>query len=128
MSASDWSVEVDPVFGCWRWTGYRDKRDGRALVWRGRTPAVAYRVVYEAEVGPVPEGMVLDHVCRRPDCVAPHHLEAVTKDENERRKLWRYRQRRAACPRGHDMASNRALTPEGGVTCRQCNREAIESP
>ena len=52
MSASDWPVEVDAVYSCWLWTGRRDRRDGRAIVWRGKSPIVAYRVVYEAEVGP----------------------------------------------------------------------------
>jgi hypothetical protein len=82
MSLDDWPVEVDPVFGCWLWIGRKDKRDGRPLVWEGRTPRGAHRVVYEAEVGPVPVGLVLDHWCRRPTCVAPHHIEPVTSSVN----------------------------------------------
>lgn len=125
MSAADWPVEVDAVYSCWLWTGRRDRRDGRAIVWRGKSPIVAYRVVYEAEVGPVPDGLSLEHWCRRPHCVAPHHLEPVDQSENEKRKLWRYRARMAKCKAGHDLNVNRALTPEGGVTCRTCNREAM---
>jgi hypothetical protein len=124
MSAEDWPVEVDSAFGCWRWTGRRDRRDGRALIWRGQSPIVAYRAVYEAERGPIGEGLVLEHWCRRPDCVAPHHLEPVTQSENEKRKFYRYRARMKTCPRGHDLTVNRGITPEGGQVCRQCNREA----
>jgi hypothetical protein len=85
--------------------------------------------VYEKEIGPVPEGKVLDHLCRRPQCVAPHHLEPVTKSLNEQRKLWRKRANGAHCAkmRGivHD-AMNAIVTPEGGRVCRQCNAEALE--
>jgi hypothetical protein len=121
--SSQFSWTVDPVFGCWNWTGKTDRRDGRALVWRGRTPTSAQRAVYEQEVGPIPEGKELDHMCRNTMCVAPHHAEPVTRVENEKRKSWAYRARRATCPWGHDM-NNAATTPEGGRVCRQCNRLA----
>lgn len=123
--AARWPVEVDSMFGCALWMGPKDKRDGRALVWRGRTPTVAYRAVYTAEVGAIGDELVLDHLCRRPQCVAPHHLEPVTQNENEKRKSWRYRARRQLCPAGHDLNLNGAVTPEGGRVCRACNREAM---
>lgn len=45
----------------------------------------AHRVAYERGVGPIPEGLVIDHLCRVPSCVNPDHLEAVTHWENLRR-------------------------------------------
>jgi hypothetical protein len=126
--AERWPVEVDRTFACALWTGARDKRDGRALVWRGKTPTVAYRAVYTAEVGPIGDGLVLDHLCRRPSCVALHHLEPVTQSENEKRKNWRYRARRQLCMNGHNLTLNGAITPEGGRVCRACNREALGEP
>lgn len=125
--AARWPIEVDRVFGCALWKGARDKRDGRALIWRGRAPYQAQRAVYEAEIGPIGEDLPLDHLCRRPQCVATHHAEPVTKAENELRKSWRYRARRARCPQGHDMAVHAVVTPEGGRVCRACNREALEN-
>ena len=122
MSADDWPVEVDPVFGCWLWQGRTDKRDGRPLVWRGARPSAAHRVVYEAEAGPIPAGLELDHACRRPQCVNPAHLEPVTRNENELRKLWRYRARLARCKAGHDLRVAAMLTPEGGRVCRLCSK------
>lgn len=122
MSAGDWPVEVDQTFGCWRWQGRRDKRDGRALIWRGRTPIVAYREVYAREREPIGAGLVLDHLCRRPDCVNPDHLEPVTASENELRKLWRYRARRIKCRLGHELALDGMVTPEGGRVCRKCSK------
>jgi hypothetical protein len=122
MSADQGPVEVDPVFGCWLWLGRKDKRDGRPLVWRGKSPMGAHRVVYEAEVGPVAVGMELDHVCRRPTCVYPAHLEPVSRQENERRKGYVYRMRRLSCRYGHPMAIHAMMTPEGGRLCRACSK------
>lgn len=118
-----WPVKRDPVFGCWIWTGTIGN-NGRGIVWRGKTPIAAYRVVYEQEVGDVPDGLVLDHACRRPLCVAPHHLEPVTKVENERRKRLGYRVKRTTCKAGHDMRVNRIMTEQGGAVCRACNKGA----
>lgn len=116
-------IAVLPIFGCWEWTGTKD-RDGYGLIWRGRTPTKAYLAVYEAEVGPVPEGKVLDHECRNRACVAPHHLEPVSKAVNEQRKSWASRARRTKCRNGHDLSTNRVVTPQYGVVCRACNEEA----
>lgn len=118
---STWTV--DPVFGCWLWTGALDKRHGYPLVWRGRRPSSAQRLVYEDAIGPVAAGLELDHLCRRRLCVAPHHSEPVTRAENELRKSWAYRARRARCPRNHDLRLHAIITPEGGRVCRQCNRD-----
>jgi hypothetical protein len=123
--AARWPISIDRTFGCALWTGKRDKRDGRALIWRGRTPYQAQRAVYEAEVGAIGQDLALDHLCRRPHCVAPHHAEPVTKDENEKRKSWRYRARRQRCPNGHELAMHASVTPEGGRVCRACNYEAL---
>lgn len=122
--SSQFAWDVDAVFGCWLWTGRTDKRDGRAIVWRGKSPVSAQRAVYERHVGPVPEDRELDHMCRRPHCVAPHHAEPVTRAENEKRKHAPHRWKRTKCPRGHDLNLYGAITPEGGRVCRTCNREA----
>ncbi len=112
-------IQVDHELGCWLWAGDRSS-DGYGLIGRQQ----AHRVVYQERVGAIPEGLVLDHLCRRPACVAPHHLEPVTKAENERRKRWPRRARRARCQRGHDLELHAVITPEGGKVCRCCNREA----
>ena len=121
---SAWPVTLDAVFGCWIWIGKKTRDGLYGLIWRGRRPSSAHRTVYESEVGPVPKGLVMDHLCRRPLCVAPHHLEPVRRHENELRKGWRYRASKATCKAGHDMKLNAVLTPEGGRICRQCNQEA----
>lgn len=106
-------------FGCDIASGRLDY-DGYAF--HGRTRA--HIVAWVAVNGPVPEGMVIDHGCRNRACKAEHHLEAVTQSENELRKSFRYLLKRKTCKRGHDLVINRVITPQRGITCRQCNRDA----
>ena len=113
------SVEVDKVFGCELSTSRLD-HDGYAYHGRDRAHRVAWIVVH----GAIPNGMELDHLCRRRNCIALPHLELVTRSENELRKSWKYRARRKTCPAGHDLTINRVVTPEGGIVCRRCNRDA----
>jgi hypothetical protein len=110
---------LDPIFGCEIASGRLDY-EGYAFHGKTRAHLFAWRNTH----GEIAEGMELDHLCRRRNCIALHHLELVTRSENEKRKSWRYRARRTTCPKGHDMNLNVATTPEGGRVCRQCNREA----
>ncbi len=113
------STERDPIFGCLLATGRRDK-DGYAFRGQSRAHLHAWR----AAGRDIPAGMELDHLCRRRNCTALHHLELVTRSENELRKSFRYRIRRKLCPAGHAIATNCVVTPEGGIVCRRCNRDA----
>lgn len=70
--------------GCWEWTGSRHPR-GYGEFFDGSTVVRAHRWAYEQFVGPIPEGLVIDHLCRNTGCVNPLHLEAVTQTENIRR-------------------------------------------
>jgi hypothetical protein len=75
---------VDEETGCWIWQRHTDKLGYGYLRRDGRRQG-AYRWLYEQLVGPVPDGLVLDHLCERPSCVNPAHLEPVTRKENLRR-------------------------------------------
>lgn len=73
--------------GCIEWTGPRvAKGYGRVKLIGGKKTAIAHRVIYEMFVGPIPPGLQIDHLCNRPWCVAPDHLEPVTCEENIRRR------------------------------------------
>lgn len=113
--------------GCWEWQaahhvkGYGQIRiDGRIVP--------AHRVLYGLMVGPIPEGLQLDHLCRNPRCVRPSHLEPVTNAENGRRGVASAvnaaRQRaKTHCPAGHEYAGeNLAVRPNGDRWCRACAR------
>lgn len=120
------STVRDPVFGCELATGRVD-REGYAFFGKTRAHIAAWERVRGVITQTDEHGarLELDHMCRRRNCCALHHLELVTRSENEKRKSWRYRVKRATCPKGHDLKLHAATTPEGGITCRVCNREAM---
>mgnify|MGYP001608583411 CR=1 FL=1 len=67
--------------GCWDWQA--SKTPGGYGSFRAADRTVcAHRFSYELLVGPIPEGLDLDHLCRNKGCVNPEHLEPVTRREN----------------------------------------------
>jgi HNH endonuclease len=125
-------VEQTPT-DCWEWTGYRMKNGyGTIGVSHGGGTKLTHRVVYEALVGPVPEGTELDHLCRNRACVNPNHLEAVTRHINIVRgqgpaATKERAARRAHCRHGHPWDdSNTHISPQGRRVCRACKREAAK--
>lgn len=70
-----------PMGECLVWTG-RINRNGYGRIYHDGDERMAHRVTYEAVIGPIPEGMLLDHRCRTRCCVNPAHLEPVTHSEN----------------------------------------------
>lgn len=114
--------------GCWIWQGY--SLHGYGQINRGATEGrgLTHRVTYEALLGPVPEGLELDHTCRIPACCNPAHLEAVTHAENVRRgNGWgaggRYWRSQTHCKRGHAFdAVNTYFDRRGRRACRACKR------
>ena len=80
----DEKVDRSDAEGCWPWRGWRNHKGYGYLRVDGRNVG-AHRVMYEWAVGPIPDGLELDHLCGRRDCVRPDHLEPVTHMENMRR-------------------------------------------
>lgn len=78
---------------CWIWVGKVNQFGyGRFNV--DHLEVQAHRWSYEHHVGPIPNGLEVDHLCFVRNCVNPKHLEAVTGLENQRRAARRLRSSR----------------------------------
>lgn len=110
--------------GCWEWTAPLSGM-GYAQFYDGNRKPMAHRVVYELLVGPIPEGLQLDHLCRVRHCVNPHHLEPVTARENLIRGqgFIAANVRKTHCKEGHELTpENTRIVRETERQCRTCQR------
>jgi hypothetical protein len=104
-------------YECWEWQGSRTTGGYGVIKPEGsRTPVLAHRVAYELAVGPVPDGLELDHLCRNRRCVNPSHLEPVTRSENIRRQP---RNQSIYCQRGH-LFGAAGIAIKNGRLYRRC--------
>lgn len=129
-------VEKVELTGCWLWTS-RITKNGYGT-WSytddGKTCTdYVHRLAYELLVGPIPDGLVLDHLCKVRFCCAPAHLEPVPQKENVRRgraaKPNAVRQPRPThCPQGHEHNDESTLVRASGQRdCRVCTRERMRA-
>lgn len=110
--------------GCLEWTGCTNSR-GYGCISIDGTIYLAHRVAYELAIGPIPEGLTIDHLCRNKLCLHPAHLEAVTGAENTRRHA-EHVKTTPLYPCGHPRSFLNTLTKSrGGRECRACNRERL---
>lgn len=74
--------------GCWEWEGSTTKA-GYGQIFNGspgqNSMTYTHRLAYELLVGPIPDGLEIDHLCRNKVCCNPAHLEPVTPAENRGR-------------------------------------------
>jgi hypothetical protein len=107
--------------GCWEWQGSLYPA-GYGQFYLGNYKAVySHRWAYEYYIGPIPEGLVIDHLCRNRKCVNPAHLEAVTQKININRGAGNTS--KTHCPRGHAYSEENTYLFRGRRRCKACSRE-----
>lgn len=123
---------IDVSGDCWEWTGTIDAA-GYGILGRGRRGAgniAAHRAVHELLVGPIPNGMQFDHLCRNHACVNPDHGEIVSPDENKQRGygVGRMHAARTHCNHGHPLDGTTGA--RGGPRhryCKTCARTKVNA-
>lgn len=110
---------------CWIPT-QKPKPDGYVQLsyYNGGQPYL-HRVMYESLVGPIGEGLFLDHLCRERSCCNPEHLEQVTSAENIRRGTQgQYQKSKTHCKLGHEYNGDNTYRYKGMRFCRKCRNDS----
>ena len=117
-------VSPEPFSGCWLWMGGGTRYGHFAIDETDKQNA--HRVSWKLFRGPIPDGLVIDHLCKNIVCVNPRHLEPVTQQVNVDRSTVAAsaRRRQAAktcCAQGHPFDGR---NKRGTRTCSICRRAA----
>ena len=121
---SRFMAKIDRSENCWLWTACKNVSGYGVFSLDGK-PRQAHRVSYEMYIGPIPDGLVIDHLCRNHSCVNPEHLEPVAQREN----ILRGKSPAARCatvkhcPQGHEYNEENTRRYRGFGYCRVCDRQ-----
>lgn len=107
---------------CWKWIGAHSRSYPTMSVKPYKRTIYAHRFAYEYFVGPIPEGLEIDHLCGVRDCVNPSHLEAVDRRTNILRStnFAAVQAQITQCPRGHPYDEENTYMHRGHRQCRVC--------
>lgn len=128
-------TKVSKTDSCWLWKGTRTGK-GYGIFTLGGKRKRAHQISYILSVGPIPDSLQLDHLCRNPTCVNPAHLEPVTSRENTirglRARFGRSSRKgiplKSSCKHGHPYSGDNLLvvSTTGRRACRACMRMGVE--
>lgn len=119
-------AQTDLGDSCWLWTG-AGTGGGYGQISIKRRGFPIHRVAYELLVGPIPDGLELDHTCEIRNCINPAHLEPTTQYVNNMRSnsVTAINRRKTHCTKGHPLeGQNLYEDPRGYRGCRTCRADA----
>lgn len=118
-------AKVEKTDSCWLWRAYTRNGYGVFHPTNYEKSEGAHRYAYQLLIGPIPEGLQIDHLCFVRNCVNPAHLEPVTPQENSRRKP---STNPTHCPAGHAYDEANTYVDSGnGKHCRICRRQHAQT-
>ncbi len=128
-------LKVQKSKKCWEFEGGPTGHNGlyRKISRGSKEEGFVYAHVfsYQLAYGPIPDGLVVDHVCRNPTCIRPSHLRAVTQKENILSSpitLAAINARKTHCPSGHLYDTKNTYRSKRGIRyCRACQRDRYEA-
>lgn len=110
---------------CWLWTGGLTGA-GYGQISVDGSKVYVHRLVYSEMIGPIPDGLVIDHRCEVRNCCNPGHLEAVSRWENtlRGRSPMAAKAKQVKCHRGHLFdEANTYRSARGTRRCRRCHAD-----
>ena len=81
-----WAKRLTQAGDCLELLGAKSDK-GYSYITVDKKRQLAHRYAWERANGPIPEGMVIDHVCHNRACVNAEHLRPVTNTENVRYRI-----------------------------------------
>lgn len=134
FNVHDCRIEPTPETGCWLWTGVING-SGYGRVGVGGVLLMAHRVFWERANGSIPDGMLLDHLCRVRSCCNPDHLRLVTPKVNvteNSESVVASQARQTHCKRGHPLSGDNLRIVKNRSSrsrvCRTCRRTFEATP
>lgn len=112
-----------PFVDCLIYTGLPRSRYGRISI--DGVEVYVHRVVFEAAHGPIPEGLVVDHICFTTKCVNIDHLRLLDRVTNMlRHPAPHHHAVKTHCPQGHNYDSANTYVYDGRRSCRACHLQS----
>lgn len=117
-------IICDEVNGCHIFRGAKDS-SGYGHVAIGSKMVKVHRLAWERENGPIPAGLVIDHICRNRACCNVEHLRLVTRQTNATENSTSEAAINAAkthCKHGHEFTPSNTIRKKNGRECRTCKQ------
>jgi hypothetical protein len=109
-------AKVEFSDGCWNWKGAKNSRGYGSFSVAGKTILV-HRISVVLSGREIPDGLLIDHICRNKSCVNPGHLRVATFKENAENTA---AVEKTHCKHGHEYTPANTIRKTGFRNCRTC--------